>query len=205
MAALAVAAGLALAGCEVSGSIDLGQESLAFDLTFIEDNPTATDVRDSCPVPGNWFTTAVQDTLPDGRTRCRVAGTSLRSSSASTDDGLANQVASWSSDHVFFSLPAFDAGDVRSLDRVDLRITAPGPIVAVAPGSVPFGNTVHVTDARRLGEGGVTLVASLRPGLSVQGWSLLGGTLAGLGGGGAAAWWWRRRRTATTTEDGGEP
>ncbi len=185
MAALAVAAGPALTGCDIAGTVDIGNDAVTVDLSV-------TSRSGRCEVPVDSITTR-RETLPDGRYLCRVSGVSPRTSGRDADDGWAHQLITWSSDHVFVLVPDLMTEEDGGIESIDVKITTPGPVLTVRPGPVPFGRTTRITDAEQVRTTGITLIASRHPALSSRAAALLAGTLLGLGIG-AGLWWWSRRR-----------
>ena len=182
LAAGVMAAALCLAGCDVSGTIDFAPDSVTYDLTI--------DSTDTGFCQGSTHVT--QSTLPDGRTRCRLAMTEPY------------QPDNWDS---VYLLGASAVGDQRvaillqrsyfsetpdPLTTVDLTITVPGPVLLSPPGSQAGSNTVRLTDPEVLKSEGLLVVGARHPGpppwvLTVVG--AAGVLLAGIG----AGWWLRGR------------
>ena len=192
MAALAVAAGLTLTGCDVTGTVDIGNDAIAIDLAIV--SRSAGD-GDRCRLP---FESVITEhvALPDGRHLCRVSGTSPRTSGRGDDDGWAHEIASWAGDHVLVRIPPLTTDEDGGLEFVDVRITTPGPVLAVDPGAIPLGRTIRITDAETFRTKGLMLIASQHAGISPRAVGLILGAIAGIGAGTAGVWWWRRREAA---------
>ena len=184
-AALVVVAGLALSGCEVVGTVDMDADGIDVDLRTIGTSHT-------CHASSMEPLAAEMTRTDDGRFVCHIVGR------ARWDDMSGDFGAPWvrhlrvrSGDEVFLAVPGW-VTRLNDIDHIDLRVTTPGPIIAAHPGTAPWGNTAHITDAAGLAESGISIVGSMRPGLSGQATAMLVGVLAGLGVGTATML--RRRR-----------
>ncbi len=186
MAVLVVAAGLALGGCEVVGSVDIDADGVDVDLRAIGTSQACLGME---PL------TATMSMQEDGRFVCHVVG---RAQWQDVPDRFGtpwvNRLPAQPRDAVFLTVPAW-VTQAYEVDRVDLQVSAPGPILAVHPDATQLGNTVHITDAEGLGESGLGVVGSMRPTLSAGTAALLTGAAVGLALGAAGATWMPRRRT----------
>lgn len=178
-----VAAALCLTGCEVSGTMEFGPDSVTYDLTIESTN------RGSCPSADLGGVT--ETVLDDGRIRCQFAltepydpnqGRYFWNLSGTTDELIT----------LFVPAAYFNQPDDK-LTSVDLTLIFPGPVQFASQGAAPLGNTVHFSDPEALRAGGLLAVGARRPGPPP--WALpLAGAVASLLLGVGAGWWLRGRR-----------
>ena len=189
---LALAGLLAVTGCSVEGTIDVTATEVRADVVIREaaDNPDYGACGRSAD-GGVTFPSLKRDSVdaPAGQVGCRLHGTIAHTSpypQAVVGEGA-----------IFVSLPGTGVGVPGAmvqerLERVDLRISFPGEVIAASSGTVS-GRVVTFAHPSQLDGVGVRLVGSdggprLWPPL---GWVAVGAA-ALLGA--AGTWWALRRR-----------
>ncbi len=170
------AAALALAGCEVSGTVDVGTDATVIDLTFV------TRSGPNCVAAPTDLVLERVGTTADGAPICRLTGTLRDDSVDARARHFLDRYTVTERGTLFVTVPAsvFSAGGVESLTAIDLTVRTPGAVRIAGEGARVTGTGVVVFDARAVRAQGLTLVAGRRPGVPpALAWAA-GGLVVGL-------------------------
>lgn len=183
---------LALAGCDVSGTVDVGADATTVDLAFL------TRSGPNCLVAPAPLVFERVGTTDDGALICHLTGTVPDDA----EDARARFFLDrYTLDHdgtLIVTLPpsAFSGGGTESLTGIDVTVGFPGPVRLAGEAAPPAGRVVHLTDAAAVRTQGVTLVADRNAAWTpVLTWTV-GGLAAGIAAGLLAGARRRRGRTS---------
>ncbi|WP_300083279.1 hypothetical protein [Propioniciclava sp.] len=170
----AIVAALALAGCDVSGAVDIGADRVAVDLVLVL--VQGIDEDDFCGMAS--LDTLTFDLAPadaDGRRACRITGT-LPVAEGEFNGPLGQ--GGVGSDLVWAAFePQNTWWEVEAEGTLDVTLTLPGPVEAASANGRVSGNTVRFTDYAAAQSDGLFIVA--RPsGWAVPAWAWAGGGAA---------------------------